>query len=196
VLSFHGTKFFNTNEGGAILTNDDALARKMRLMRNFGFASFDNVVSVGTNGKLTEVSAAMGLTNLESLDAFVTKNRSNYHHYRDAFESIASARVLPYDETEGNNFQYIVLEVEEGARASRDELVAALHAENILARKYFWPGAHRMQPYAALYPHAELLLPHTRTVADRVIVLPTGTAISSEMIDTIASVFRVLLGPK
>ncbi len=66
VFSFHATKFFNTFEGGAVVTNDDELADKMRLMRNFGFAGYDNVIYLGTNGKMTEISAAMGLTGLES----------------------------------------------------------------------------------------------------------------------------------
>ena len=61
VFSFHATKFFNTFEGGAVVTNDDELAAKMRLMKNFGFHGYDNVIYVGTNGKMSEVSAAMGL---------------------------------------------------------------------------------------------------------------------------------------
>ena len=64
VFSFHATKFFNTFEGGAIVTNDDELAAKIGLMRNFGFAGYDNVIYPGTNGKMTEIAAAMGLTNL------------------------------------------------------------------------------------------------------------------------------------
>ena len=68
IFSFHATKFFNTFEGGAVLTNDDALAAKMRLMRNFGFSGYDNVIYIGTNGKMTEVCAAMGLTSLESVE--------------------------------------------------------------------------------------------------------------------------------
>ena len=71
VFSFHATKFFNTFEGGAVVTNDDELAEKMRLMRNFGFVGYDNVIYPGTNGKMTEISAAMGLTNLAALDEFV-----------------------------------------------------------------------------------------------------------------------------
>jgi dTDP-4-amino-4,6-dideoxygalactose transaminase len=70
--------------------------------------------------------------------------------------------------------------------------VAALHAEGILARKYFWPGCHNMQPFRDLYPHAGLLLPNTKSVAERVIVLPTGTALPPDAIEVIASVFRVL----
>ena len=64
VFSFHATKFFNTFEGGAIVTNDDDLAEQARLMRNFGFSGYDNVIYPGTNGKMPEICAAMGLTNL------------------------------------------------------------------------------------------------------------------------------------
>src|SRR3989442_6465611 len=78
VLSFHATKFFNTFEGGAVVSNDDDLATRLRLMRNFGFAGYDQVVSVGINAKMTEVAAAMGLTNLESLDTFISTNQRHY----------------------------------------------------------------------------------------------------------------------
>ena len=60
VFSFHATKFFNTFEGGAVTTNDDELAKKIRLMKNFGFAGYDNVIYIGTNGKMNEACAAMG----------------------------------------------------------------------------------------------------------------------------------------
>src|SRR4051812_14469470 len=71
VFSFHATKFFNSFEGGAVVTNDDELASKIRLMTNFGFAGYDDVIYVGTNGKMSEMAAAMGLTGLESLDEFI-----------------------------------------------------------------------------------------------------------------------------
>src|SRR5258707_15408547 len=62
VFSFHATKFFNSFEGGAVVTNDDSLAEKMRLMRNFGFRGNEHVIYIGTNGQMTEVCAAMDLT--------------------------------------------------------------------------------------------------------------------------------------
>lgn len=178
VFSFHATKFFNSFEGGAVATDDDALAAKMRLMRNFGFAGFDNVVHEGTNGKMIEICAAMGLVNLDGLDAVVETNRRNYLAYRDAVAPLPGLSILAYDEAEANNFQYVVMEVRPDCPASRDDIVAALHAENVLARKYFWPGVHRMLPYRDLYPDAGNLLPHTLAVADRVVVLPTGTAVT------------------
>jgi len=188
IFSFHATKFFNTLEGGAVLTNDDDLAETMRLMRNFGFAGYDDVVRLGTNAKMVEASAAMGLANLECVDSFIECNRRNYEKYREAFAQIDGVALLPFDESERNNFQYIVVEVAEQCGASRDDIVAALHAENILARRYFWPGCHRMRPYRDLFPRAGLLLPNTARVAERVIVLPNGTTLPDGVVDVIADV--------
>jgi len=192
VFSFHATKFFNTFEGGAIVTNDHVLAEKVRLMRNFGFAGYDDVIYPGTNGKMTEVAAAMGLTNLEDLDAFVRINHRNYRQYRDGVERLDGLDMLHYDEHEQNNYQYIVLEVRPEFPVTRDEVVRALHAENVLARKYFWPGCHNMEPYRSYYPNAGLVLPNTRLVAERVIVLPNGSSITEVQIAGILSILEVL----
>jgi dTDP-4-amino-4,6-dideoxygalactose transaminase len=188
VLSFHATKFFNSFEGGAVVTNDDGLAESLRLMRNFGFAGLDNVVCDGTNGKMTEVCAAMGLVNMASLERFVGANRVNHRRYTEALSAVPGLSVLAFDGAERNNYQYVVVEVEEGAAVTRDRLLEALWAENILARKYFWPGCHRMKPYRERYPHAGLLLRGTEAVSDRVMVLPTGAAIDADDIDVIASI--------
>ncbi len=190
VFSFHATKFFNTFEGGAVMTNDDELAKKMRLMKNFGFSGYDNVIYPGTNGKMTEVCAAMGLTGLESLDEFVAVNKRNYHAYRDALRDVPGLSLIRYDESEKCNYQYIIVEVAPDFPITRDEIVRVLQAENVLARKYFWPGCHNMHPYRDYYPHAGLLLPSTNTVAGRVIVLPTGTAVEPTAIQTIAQIIR------
>ncbi len=192
IFSFHATKFFNTFEGGAIVTNDDDLAIKMRLMKNFGFSGNDNVVYPGTNGKMTEVAAAMGLVNLNALDEFVEANRCNHKLYSSRLNVIKGLSVLSYDERELNNYQYVVVEVLDSFPVSRDEIVQALQAENVLARRYFWPGCHNMLPYRAFYPHAGLVLPNTKIVSDRVIVLPTGATIGKTEIETIGNIFEIL----
>ncbi len=190
VLSFHATKFLNSFEGGAVVTNDHALAERMRLMKNFGFAGYDEVVHVGTNGKMTEIAAAMGLTSLESLDEFVSVNRRNYHVYRQHLADIPGVAQLFYDEAEANNYQYIVIEVDSTlAHLSRDALQAVLHAENVLARRYFYPGCHRMEPYRSCLPGVPL--PETDRVAARVLTLPTGTAVGPEEIAQVCQVVRL-----
>lgn len=188
VLSFHATKFYNTLEGGAILTNDDELAETMRLMRNFGFSGFDNVIHPGTNGKMPEVCAAMGLVNLDFIPKVIQVNRENHAAYSAALNGVDGLHVLPFDEQEKNNYQYIVLEITEGRPGRRDRIIEALHSKNVLARKYFWPGCHRMKPYRDLFPHAGLVLSNTVRVADRVVVLPTGTTLPEGAIPTIAEI--------
>lgn len=193
MLSFHATKFFNTFEGGGLVTNDDELAERMRRMRNFGFAGFDDVILPGTNGKMVEACAAMGLVNLDFLPAVVEANRRNYHAYRTLTEALPGLSILPYDEREQNNFQYVVMEVGPECPVGRDAIVAALQAENILARKYFWPGCHGMKPYRERYPEARLHLPNTERVAARVVVLPSGTALPPEAIPCVGAVLRQLI---
>jgi dTDP-4-amino-4,6-dideoxygalactose transaminase len=191
VFSFHATKFFNTFEGGAVVTNDDDLAKRIRLMTNFGFAGYDNVIYLGTNGKMSEVSAAMGLTSLESLSDFITVNRMNYNEYRRRLVGIPGLRLHTYDESEECNYQYVVAELdEEEFGISRNMLVEVLHAENVIARRYFYPGCHRMEPYRSFFPHAGLLLPETEQVAKRVVVLPTGTSIGRAEIELICGIIR------
>jgi dTDP-4-amino-4,6-dideoxygalactose transaminase len=194
VFSFHATKFFNTLEGGAVLTNDDELAKKMRLMRNFGFAGYDNVVYVGTNGKMNEVSAAMGLTNLDSVEDVIELNRQNWRAYRDGLAGVPGCKLFSFNEREGCNYQYVVVEVDSAASGlTRDELVSVLWAENVIARKYFWPGCHQMEPYRSLYPHARLILPITERVANKVMLLPTGTAVSSQTASIICNIIRAAI---
>lgn len=193
VFSFHATKVLNTFEGGAIVSNDDDFIRKVRLMKNFGFSGvLDEVIYVGTNGKMPEICAAMGLVNIESFDEFVAINRRNYQAYRQELKGIPGLTVLNYDERERCNYHYIVLELdEEQAGLSRDVLVEVLHKENIRARRYFWPGCHRMEPYHSHFPHASLLLPETERVARRVIVMPNGTAIEPVDIRAICRIIRL-----
>ncbi len=189
VFSFHATKFVNSFEGGVVTTNDDSLAARLRLMKNFGFAGYDRVIDEGTNGKMSEVSAAMGLTSLDHMQDFVAVNRANYQRYVDRLLGVPGISVTRYDENEACNFQYIVLEIAEvEAGLSRDDLLEVLWAENVLARRYFYPGCHRMEPYRSLYPDVQL--PETEKLADRVLLLPTGTAVGPSEIDLTCSVLR------
>ena len=194
VFSFHATKFFNTLEGGAVVTNNDSLAAKIRLMRNFGFSGVDEVSYIGTNGKMNEISAAMGLTSLESLDKFVETNYQHYKQYRQELADIPGLTLIQYNETEQNNYQYIVLEVdEEKTQICRDDLVTLLGLENVLARRYFYPGCHRMEPYRSYYPHANLLLPETERLSQSLMSLPTGTAVSTQDIHKICHLIRLMV---
>lgn len=194
VLSFHATKFINSFEGGAVVTNNTELAEKLRFMRNFGFSGYDRVSYIGINGKMSEVCAAMGLTSLESMEDIIQINLKNYEEYRTRLEEVAGLSLIDYTSVGKRNFHYVVVQVDPSVSAlNRDELVEVLHAENVLARKYFWPGCHRMQPYQALFPNAYLLLPNTERCAAQIMVLPTGQCVSLEDIAAICDVIKTAL---
>ncbi len=193
VVSFHATKFLNSFEGGAILTNDEALAQTMRLMVNFGFAGYDEVVHIGTNGKMPEVSAAMGLTALESIDEIIAVNRRNYDVYARELVEIPGLTLLSVRADEPSNYQYVVAQIDRTVTGiSRDDVLEACWAENVLARRYFYPGCHRMEPYRTLYPEAGRRLPITERVLDEVLTLPTGTAVTVQDVRRVSALLRAL----
>ncbi len=192
VFSFHATKFVNAGEGGAVVTNDDELAARLRRLRNFGLED-TAVADLGTNGKMCEFSAAMGLTSLESEDAFIDRNRTNFAAYERALAGVRGLRLLTARSLDRRNYQYIVVDVDSrAAGVTRDQLLAALHNENILAKKYFSPGCHRMAPYRAAYAARPTPLPHTERLCERLLQLPTGTAVDDDAIARIGGLFRKL----
>lgn len=193
VFSFHATKFFHTLEGGAVTTNDDGLAARLRLMRNFGFAGFDRVIELGINGKMNELSAAVGLSLLENVDDVMAVNHRHYNHYAVALTGIAGLRLMVFDERETSNRQYIVIDVDsEVAGLSRDELIRILWAENVIARRYFYPGCHRATPYGSPSDR-DPRLAETERLAERVLCLPTGMAVGPDAIDEICRILRLAI---
>jgi dTDP-4-amino-4,6-dideoxygalactose transaminase len=143
---------------------------------------------------MNEVSAAMGLASLESIEDFIAINYRNYGLYGQVLEGLPGIHLIRYDPNEKLNYQYVILEVDEAeASISRDELVQVLHAENVLARRYFFPGCHRMEPYRSRYPDPSHRLPNTQRLAQRVLALPTGSAVSPDDIVQIGEVIHTVV---
>lgn len=162
-------------------------------MRNFGFADYDQVVSIGVNAKMSEASAAMGLTSLESMHRFLQSNRQHHQQYRNELAGVPGISVCTYDASNQNNYQYLILDVDESQfGVGRDHLKDILWAEKVLARRYFYPGCHRMEPYRSLPQYSALQLVNTDLVAHRVLALPTGNAITASDISTICSIIKLV----
>jgi dTDP-4-amino-4,6-dideoxygalactose transaminase len=193
VFSFHATKFVHTFEGGAITTNNGKLATKLRLLRNFGFDGDDSVVP-GTNGKLSEVSAAMGLTTLESLPEILASNAANHRSYTAAMSRMRGISVVQWSQPDGHNYQYVVVLVDPAqARLNRDVLRRILDAENVQTKRYFYPGCHQLEVYRVGDPLAATRLPHTERLLREVLVVPSGTGVRKDDIERIADIFRCVL---
>ncbi len=188
VFSFHATKFLNTFEGGAITTNDPELAARVRSLRNFGLRSPEETIGVGTNGKMSEVSAAMGLTNLESIDAFYEANRRNHEVYHSELSECEGIHVTEYPDDERNNRQYVIVEV-----CDRDRVWEGLKQRGIGSRRYFYPGVHQLEPYAGSGQFQRIPLPETEALCERVLALPTGIRVTEEQIREVCSAIREIL---
>lgn len=187
ILSFHATKIVNAFEGGAIVTDDEALAERLTLLRNFGFTGPDSVVALGINAKMNEASAAMGLNTLRDLKETIALNHDRYARYKAGFEGLRHLHLVadPPPQVVPNR-HYLVAEVDQSGPLNRDQLQAVLEAEGILARRYFYPGCHRSAPYAG---QAErVALPQTEALCARILQFPTGPTLSNEDIDRIAQV--------
>jgi dTDP-4-amino-4,6-dideoxygalactose transaminase len=191
VFSFHATKFVNAFEGGAIATNDAALAAQARLMHNFGISDWDRTAMAGTNGKMHEASAIMGLTSLDEFDGIVASNRANARLYEAGLAGIPGIRLVGADIRDTTAAQYAIIRVDaEATGLTRDTIQAVLVAEGILARRYFYPGCHRLEPYATQVSVRRGDLSVTDHVASEVLALPTGTSIGSAEVDAICGVIR------
>jgi dTDP-4-amino-4,6-dideoxygalactose transaminase len=143
---------------------------------------------------MNELSAAMGLTQLDTFAGTLAWNFKNYEAYRRRFKTLPGLKLLSYPKGERMNYHYIVIEINERKTGlSRDALVQVLMAENVVARRYFTPGVHRMEPYRSQARHAGISLPITERLADILFCLPTGMAISEEEIDVVGDILQAAL---
>ncbi|WP_433202077.1 aminotransferase class I/II-fold pyridoxal phosphate-dependent enzyme [Dactylosporangium sp. CS-047395] len=190
VFSFHATKYVNSFEGGAIVTNDPDLAERARTMRTMGQDGTREVVGRGTVGRMSEVHAAMGLTSIEAMDDFIAINKRNDDLYRTRLAPVPGVTVRPQAAGERANYQYLVVEIDESvAGLHRDDVHRILHEHNVLSRKYFHPGCHEIEPYRSNpRRHAPLPLPRTEALTQRVLALPTGTSIGPAEVDGICEI--------
>lgn len=191
VFSFHATKFFNTFEGGAIATNDDELADKVRLMRNFGFSGAEGVVSIGINAKMSEIAAAMGLSMFGSIESVAEKNRQNFFLYQKILKDVPGISLCSPASSDKTNWQYVVTMIdEEEFGVGRDQIHQYLHHNGILAKKYFFPGCHRAAPYLNEFLTEGRVLKNTDELCRSVLCLPTGTSISESDIEWVCKVLQ------
>ncbi|MFJ9855048.1 dTDP-4-dehydro-6-deoxyglucose aminotransferase [Streptomyces sp. NPDC101150] len=189
VFSFHATKTVMSFEGGAVVTDDSVLADRIRAMHNFGIERDKTISSIGTNGKMSEAAAAMGLTSLDAFPATRERNRANYSLYRAELRGIPGISLISFDENEENNYQYVIMQVDQALTGlSRDRFQEILRAEKVLAQPYFSPACHQLKPYRTDPP---LHLPHTERLSGRVLALPTGLSVSFEDIRRVCSVIQL-----
>lgn len=187
VFSFHATKVFSTGEGGAITTNSDELAEKLRLMRNFGFTNYDKTDHIGTNAKMSELAAAYGLVHLDELDSIIEQNKKIHQAYLKEFSEFNELKFIDYTFRGKCNYQYVVAHV---PSEIRDQLVDYFHGHGILLRRYFHPGCHCMEPYASQEQYQGLHLSNTKKISSEIVIFPTGTQLTPSSIEKFSEHYR------
>ena len=187
-ISFHATKTLHAVEGGAVITDNDAIADQCRLIRNFGIAGLTQIDALGTNGKMNELCAAAGLTGLENIDSVLETNNRNLDSYRSVVNAIPGLQTAIPHSQHPINAQYVVVTVNEDEYGlSRDRLIEVLHAERVFARAYFAPGCQNAPPYAGQPVHTPTSLAVTEQLLSSVMQLPTGTAVCAAEIERIGA---------
>lgn len=189
-FSMHASKLLNGFEGGYVTTNNAELAHRLALLRTYGFEGQDNcVISGGLNAKLNEIHAAMALANLDELDQLVAENRQRYRQYQTGFLGMPSVRLLEFDESLGTSYKNIVVELLDSWSLKRDETVAILNAENILARAYYSLPLHQKK---MSYPYVPAKLEMTDYLAQRFMLLPCGDFVTCDDIDRIVQLLKFI----
>ena len=171
-LSFHGTKMFNTFEGGAVVTRTPQSQHSVNLARNFGITSEVTVPGIGTNAKMSEFNAALGLLQLQHLGEALDARRSIDQRYREALNGIDGIDPLPLPADAEPNFSYFPVLVTESFSLSRDALYEALKAQEIYSRRYFYPLLSTLPMYRDLPSASPGKLPIATRAAEQILCLP------------------------
>lgn len=172
MYSFHATKVFNTVEGGCLTFRDDDKVQLLNGLKQFGqILHTDEVPYIGTNAKMTEIHAAMGLCNLRHVDEYIAKREKVVECYRERLSRIPGIRLCPVQKSVKSNFAYfpVVFESKYGG-ADRDLIAEKLAEQNIFARKYFYPLTSDFECCAGLGIKADV--PVAKYISDNVLTLP------------------------
>jgi len=189
MFSFHATKVFHTVEGGAVAFKDAALEKALDCYKNFGISGLDNVSAVGTNAKMNEFEAAMGLCNLRYIDEEIAKRKRLAERYRAHLSGISGIKLSRVQENTQSNYAYFPV-VFDRYRADRDEIIARLAQNGIGARKYFYPLTNSFDCYSQTPGFDPAQTPVAQHIAQCVLTLPLYADLGIEDVDRICELIK------
>lgn len=188
MFSFHATKVFNTVEGGCLVYKNPDYRQHLEGLRQFGqIVGTDSTPYIGSNAKMTEMHAAMGLCNLRHIREYIARRRRIVDAYRDRLGGINGLRLSTIDRDTESNCAYFPLIIEEkDTGISRDHVISALLKENIYVRKYFWPLCSDFEIISSMGIRCDVPISHY--FSERVITLPCYSELALEDVGRICDI--------
>lgn len=187
MFSFHATKSFNTIEGGGVACASDALAEKLRTLRNFGLRAPDEIEAIGGNAKMNEFQAAMGLCNLGCFEREIEKRALVEARYRENLANIPGLSLRPIPAGVKRNHAYFPVTFEpEAFGRTRDDVAETLNSCGIYPRKYFYPLVSLASCYRGRFAVADT--PVALAASERVLTLPMYADLALSDVDDICEI--------
>jgi dTDP-4-amino-4,6-dideoxygalactose transaminase len=188
MFSLHATKVFNSIEGGLLTYQDESLSSKFNALKNFGLAADGSVQYVGTNAKMNEFQAAMGLCNLENIDSDISHRELLNETYIKYLQNVKDVQCLLVDSSIRRNYSYfpIVLKDEK----QRDNLYEKLRKYNVISRKYFYPLCNSFECYDFNPNETPIAL----DISQRILCLPMYSELKVEQVKQISEIIALELG--
>lgn len=186
MFSFHATKVFNTIEGGAVCFHDPEIGGILKRLKNFGIRDEERVDWVGSNAKMNEFQAAMGICNLKSIDSSIKSRKKIVELYNRAFFGIKGLKLNVTSEDVVSNYSYYPVVIDEKAcGVTRNQLIKELQKHNIFPRKYFYPLINELDCYRNSIKEET---PVALNISKRVLTLPLYSELKEEEVSKIVNV--------
>ena len=192
MFSFHATKLYHTVEGGALTHGDKNLKARIDLLKNFGIKNEDEVVMPGINGKLNEISAAIGRIMLNYVEGERQKRIALHKIYDEELAEVEGIKLMPKcDENTKLNYQYYVIRIDEKIFGkSRDEVYDEFKNYNVFTRKYFHPLCSEFTCYRQLNSAREENLPVANVIGKQVLSMPMYGELSEDDVRKICGILK------
>ena len=188
MFSFHATKVMNTGEGGAVVSRDAGFKTALDAWKYYGFeTSGGDVEAVGTNAKMTEFAAAMGICNMRHFAEELEKRAHVYARYRDNLAGVAQVGFCKEQEGLESNHAYLPVTVE-----GRDAVIDKMNADGIFPRKYFYPLTSEYTCFAGDYNPEET--PIALEASRKVMTLPMYASLTDEQVDRVCKSLLSAIG--
>ena len=188
MFSFHATKIFHTLEGGALTYNNAELKPQLSLLKNFGIKNEEEILLPGTNGKMNELQAAIGLLNLKLVNKEIMKRKKLVSIYRNNLKNIDGIKYLGEKENTVSNYQYFpILINQKKFKFNRDQTYVYLKKYNVHARRYFYPLCTEYK-FSKLDPSNRV--PNAEKISNQILCLPLYGVLTQNDVEKICEILQ------